>query len=175
MYRYRILLLTLIVLALLPASAAATNAEPCNPPCTAVNGEFTFTRFEFTSETTAVGEGVVTWTQCGASVTGAFVADYFNIEARGNGVTQLNGQHTITLPDGVVQTFDEILLQEVRNSSLATETDPTVLRANSRLYIIDGAGAYANASGMLQTYGAFNATSLEGSIGFRGRICIPQQ
>lgn len=40
---------------------------------------------------------------------------------------------------------------------------------------MDGAGAYANASGMVQTYGAFNATSLEGGIGFRGRICIPQQ
>lgn len=175
MYRYRILLLTLIVLALLPAPAAATNAEPCKPPCMAVSGEFTFTRFEFTSETTAVGEGAVTWTQCGTSVTGAFVADYFNIESRGNGVTQLNGQHTITLPDGVVQTFDEILLQEVRNSPLATETDPTVMRANSRLYIMDGDGAYESASGMLQTYGAFNVTSLEGGIGFRGRICIPEQ
>ena len=174
MCRYRFVVLALLVLMLLPNPAAATNAEPCKPPCMAVTGEFAFTRFEFTSETTAVGEGTVTWTQCETSVSGTFVADYFNIAPRGNGVTQLNGQHTITLPDGVVQTFDEILLQEVRNSPLATETDPTVMRANSRLYIKDGAGAYEGASGMLQTYGAFNVTSLEGGIGFRGRMCIPQ-
>lgn len=175
MFRYRVVVLALLVLLLTPIPAAATNAEPCKPPCMAVTGEFTFTRFEFTGETTAVGEGAVTWTQCGESVTGTFAADYFNIVARGNGVTQLNGRHTLTLPDGVVQTFDEILLQEVRNSPLATDEHPTVLRANSRLYLMDGAGAYADASGMLQTYGAFNVTSLEGGIGFKGRICLPQQ
>lgn len=175
MCRYRFLVLALLVLMLLPIPAAATNAEPCKPPCMPVTGEFAFTRFEFTGETTAIGEGKVTWTRCGTSVTGTFVADYFNIEARGNGVTQLNGQHTITLPDGVVQTFDEIILREVRNSPLATDTDPTVLRANSRLYIMDGAGAYADAAGMLQTNGAFNVTSLEGSIGFKGQMCVPQK
>lgn len=135
MCRYRFLVLALLMLMLLPIPAAATNAEPCKPPCMAVNGEFTFTRFEFTSETTAVGEGTVAWTQCGASVTGTFVADYFNIEARGNGVTQLNGQHTITLPDGVVQTFDEILLadfvqavQERRQPAVTVHDGRLVLR-----------------------------------------------
>ena len=96
-----------------------------------------------------------------------FSAQYFNIEQKGNGVTQLNGQHTQTFLDGsTLVTHDEILLQ-------SDNQDPAWVQANSRLYIVSGTGAYAGASGLLHTHGALNAATLEGGIDFEGQVCVP--
>jgi len=78
---------------------------------------------------------------------GSFEANYFNIEAQGNpshanGVIQMNGHHTITFPESsTVMTSDEILLESVK-------TNAGWLRADSRLYLVGGTGAYANATGL---------------------------
>jgi hypothetical protein len=171
MFRRIVLALLLISLVLLPGAVSAAPNNPINPPCTPVVGEFAFSKFEFTGATTAVGEGTVVWTEGGVTSAGTFAADYFNIVQKGNGVTQLNGAHTITLPGGVVLTSDEILLQQDRNSPLATPEDPVVMRANSRLYILGGEGEYEAATGLLHTHGAFNVSTLEGGIGFKGQVC----
>jgi hypothetical protein len=81
-------------------------------------------------------------------------------------VIQLNGQNAITLAGGTLLTFDEILLK-------AEHDNPAVVRANSRLYIVGGTGAYAGATRLLRTHEAFNVVTLEGTIDFKGKICTP--
>jgi hypothetical protein len=152
----------LIGLALAPGFASRAD-QPIEPPCTPIEGTFVFSVFQFTGPTTAIGTGIV---KMGGQAVGTFSADYFNIEQQGNGVTRLNGEHAITLPGGTLFTYDEILLQ-------SDNKNPAVVRANSRLYIVGGAGAYAGATGLLHTHGAFNVSTLEGGIDFKGKVCVP--
>jgi hypothetical protein len=85
---------------------AASAEQPGAPvTCEHVSGAFVFTRFQFTSQTTAVGEGTV---QGGLS--GGFSAEYFDIEQSGNGVIHMRAHHTITRSTGTIRTSDEILL-----------------------------------------------------------------
>ncbi|MCB0104595.1 MAG: hypothetical protein KDE53_01770 [Caldilineaceae bacterium] len=159
-----VLLITLIVL---PGPVSVAPNQPINPPCTELSGAFAFTKFAFTSETTAVGEGTVTWTKGDESGVGTFSADYFNIVQRGQGIIQLNGAHSIALAENdLIQTNDEIHLQ-------ADAKIPTVMHANSRLYIVGGSGDSAGATGLLHTHGAFDTVTLEGSIAFKGQVCTP--
>lgn len=155
--------LLLICLALLPTSVRGVPNNPIDPPCTPFSGAFAFTLFQFTGPTIAEGKGTVL--REGEQI-GSFSANYFNIEQRGQGIIQLNGKHTITLAGGTLVTHDEIHLQ-------ATAENPAVMRANSRLYIVRGTGIYDGATGLLHTHGAFNVNTLEGSIDFSGKVCVP--
>ena len=170
MKQLRIFLASLLVcLTLAPSVVSAAPSKPINPPCSELSVTFAFTMFQFTSPTTAIGEGNV---YHNSQPIASFRAQYFNIDQQGKGVTQLNGAHAITfLNGGKINTYDEILLQVDRNSPLATESAPLVMRANSRLYIVGGEGIYEKASGLLHTHGAFNVTTLEGGIDFSGQVC----
>lgn len=158
-----VLSILLLCVALLPGVANAAPSQPINPPCTEMNGTFAFTQFYFTSATTAVGVGKVF---SNGQEIGTFNANYTNIDQKGQGVTQLNGAHTLTLANGTLTTSDEIHLQAAPNGS-------TVLRANSRLYIVAGTGEYVEATGLLHTHGAFDFVTLEGRIAFDGQLCVP--
>lgn len=143
----------------LPAVASAPRLAR-QPACKHVSGAFVFTRFQFTSQTTAVGDGTVQ-----GDLAGAFHAEYFDIEQRGNGVIQMRAHHTITTSTGTIGTSDEILL--------LPDEDPAVARPNSRLHLIGGTGAYADATGLLHTHGRVNLATLAGSIEYKGRVCVP--
>ncbi len=146
-------------------------AQPVTPPCDSLARTFVFTIFQFTSATTAIGQGIV---YDGDEPVGTFDAKYSNIEtegntAQGNGVIQMNGQHTLTFGDGsTLVTHDEILLQPENQN-------PGWMRANSRLYVVDGSGAYAGATGLLHTHGEVNVFTdpPQGSIDFAGQVCVP--
>jgi hypothetical protein len=126
-----------------------------------VSGTFLFTEFGFTGPTTAAAETIVV-----GDLAGTASAQYYNIVQKGKGVFHLNGTHTIVTAEGTLTTFDEIRLQ-------FDQKNPTVARANSRLYIVDGTGAFEGASGVLHTHGELDAVTLEGGIDFKGRIYLP--
>jgi hypothetical protein len=127
--------------------------------CEHVSGEFVFTSLVFTSETTAVGVG----TQTG-DFPGTFHADYSNIRQGPGGPIKMDATHAITTSEeDTLVTSDEILL--------LPQDEPGVVRANSRLYIVGGTGTFAGATGLLHTSGTVNMDTLEGAIGFKGRIC----
>jgi hypothetical protein len=163
--------LVLSGLAVAPRLVNAAPNQPVNPPCEPLAGTFVFTLFQFTSATTAIGQGIVYDEN---EPVGTFDAQYFNIEiegntGHGNGVIQMNGQHTITFANGsTLTTHDEILLEPVK-------TNPGWLRANSRLYLVGGTGAYAGATGLLHTHGEANVFTIppQGSIDFDGQVCVP--
>lgn len=135
---------------LTPGFTGAAPTSKIVPPCTQLSATFAFTLFEFTGPTTAIGIGTVS---SNGQVIGSFSANYFNIDQKGQGIIQLNGQHAITLADGTILTFDDIHLQ-------AEPDNPLVMRANSRLHIVGGVGAYAGATGVFHTHGAFNIVTL---------------
>jgi hypothetical protein len=154
----------LIGLAVAMDLATAAPNQPVNPPCTPLSGTFVFTLFQFDSATTAHAEGEV-WVE--GEVVAHFSALYFNIDQKGEGVTQLNGQHTQTFLDGsTLVTHDEIRLQ-------SDNQDPAWMQANSRLYIVEGTGEFAGATGLLHTHGELNVFTLEGGIDFKGQVCVP--
>jgi hypothetical protein len=163
MNRRIFLALLLMGFTLTPGFVAAAPTSKIVPPCTQLSATFAFTLFQFTSQTTAIGVGTVS---SNGQIIGSFSANYFNIEQKGNGIIQLNGQHAITLDGGTLLTFDDIHLQPDHDN-------PAVLQANSRLHIVDGTGAYAGATGVLHTHGAFNVVTLEGAIDFKGKVCVP--
>ena len=140
-------------------------AQPVNPPCDSLARTFVFTIFQFTSATTAIGQGIV---YDGDQAVGTFDARYSNIEtegntAQGNGVIQMNGQHTLTFGDGsTLVTHDEILLQPENQN-------PGWMRANSRLYVVDGSGAYAGATGLF----TLTERSTSSRIRLRGALILP--
>ena len=154
-----------------PRLSNAAADQPVNPPCQPLAGTFVFTLFQFTSTTTAIGQGIV---YNGADPIGTFDAKYFNIDtqgntANGNGVIQMNGHHTITFTDGsTLMTSDEILLEPVK-------TNPGWLRANSRLHLVAGTGAFGGATGLLHTHGKANVFTVppQGSIDFDGQVWVP--
>ena len=154
---------TTLRLALVLAIVAASAPAHAQGNCTAVAGAFHFTRFEFTSATTAYAKGIVD-----GDLAGAFVANYFDISQSGEGVLQLNGSHTITTAGGTLRTLDRIHLQP--------DTETGWFRPNSQLRIVEGGAPYAEATtGLLHTHGRVNPGTLEGSIEWKGRICAPSQ
>jgi hypothetical protein len=140
----------------------ATSTEQLAPQtaCAHVSGAFVFTRFQFTSQTTAVGEGAVQ-----GDLSGGFSAQYFDIEQRGNGVIHMRAHHTITRSTGTITTSDEILL--------LPDQDPAVALPNSRLDVIGGTDAYDGATGLLHTHGQLNLVTLAGSLQYKGQVCVP--
>lgn len=163
MIRRIILAVFLMGFSLTPGFVTAAPVSKITPPCSQLSATFAFTLFQFTGPTTAIGQGTVS---SNGQVIGSFSANYFNIDQKGQGIIQLNGQHAITLADGTILTFDDIHLQ-------SDQENPAVLQANSRLHIVGGTGAYAGATGVLHTHGAFNVVTLEGAIDFAGKVCVP--
>jgi hypothetical protein len=157
--------------AVAPRLSNAALSQPVNPPCQPLAATFVFTLFQFTSATTAIGQGIV---YDGDKPIGTFAANYFNIKTEGNtsqpnGVIQMNGHHTITFADGsILLTSDDILLEPLK-------TKPGWMRANSRLYFVGGTGAYTGATGLVHTHGEVNVFTVppQGSIDFNGQVCVP--
>jgi hypothetical protein len=143
-----------------PAFAASAAPRAGQGVCQHVTGAFVFSRFQFTSQTTAVGEGTVA-----GELSGTFSAQYFDIQQRGSGVIEMHAHHTITRSSGTIRTSDVILL--------LPDQDPAVALPNSRLDIVGGTGAYDGAIGLLHTHGQVNLATLAGSIEFKGQICVP--
>ena len=149
-------------LALLLAMLGTSGPAHAQGNCRIVDGAFRFTIFQFTSATTAYAEGSVD-----GDLAGSFVAHYFDISQRGDGVLQLNGSHTITTGGGTLTTLDRIHLQP--------DTEAGWFRPNSQLRIVEGSSPYAvSTTGLLHTHGRVNPGTLEGSIDWKGRICAPQ-
>jgi hypothetical protein len=144
-------------LLLVCGSVTVAGAEPT---CTTVTGAFAFTSFTFTGPTTATAEATIS-----GDLTGTVTANYFNIEQSGEGATHGQAVHMITTASGTLVTMDEVML--------LPPTEPGVSRPHSRLYIVGGTGAYEGATGLLKTQGDVDLSSLEGSIAFKGRICVP--
>lgn len=142
-----------------PDLAASTARLAATADCQPVSGRFVFTRFDFTSPTTAVGQGTVQ-----GDLSGGFSAEYFDIHQLGSGVTQMRAHHTITRSTGTITTSDEILL--------LPDQDPPLARPNSRLEVTGGTNAYAGATGLLHTLGQVNLATLAGSIEYRGEVCV---
>src|SRR5438876_9144359 len=117
--------------------AASAEQLPAPTTCEHVSGAFVFSRFQFTSQTTAVGEGTMQ-----GDLSGAFSAQYFDIEQRGNGVIAMRAHHTITRSTGTIRTSDEILLPR--------DQDPPVALPNSPLDVIGGTDACHGATAPLQ-------------------------
>jgi hypothetical protein len=146
-------------------SASAAPSQPVTPPCSPFGGRFVITQFQFDSATTAHAEADV-WSN--GEVIAHASAHYFNIDQKGNGVTQMNASHTLTFGDGsTIVTLDEIRLH-------SENQDPLWARINSRLYVVSGTGVYAGATGLLITHGEANLVTLEGGIDFDGQICAPE-
>src|SRR5438876_10978556 len=102
-----------------PDLAASASHIAARMTCEHVDGAFVITKFQFTSQTTAVGEGTLQ-----GDLAGGFSAEYFDIEQRGNGAIHMRAHHTITRSTGTIRTSDEILL--------LPDQDPAVGRPNSR-------------------------------------------
>src|SRR5256886_13888313 len=69
--------------------AASAQQLAAQTACGHVSGALVFTRFQFTSQTTAIGEGKVE-----GELSGGFSAQYYDIEQRGNGVIHMRAHHT---------------------------------------------------------------------------------
>lgn len=128
--------------------------------CSRVSGMFLFSSFTFTGPTTATAEATVT-----GDLAGTAHADYFNIEQAGDGAVHMDAVHIITTTGGTLVTSDRILL--------LPDNEPGWGRPNSQLRIVAGTGDYEDASGLLHTHGRVNLGTLEGSIDFKGRVCLP--
>jgi hypothetical protein len=149
-------------LALAPVTASAqprTAVTHADVHCEHVTGEFVFSSLEFTSPTTAVGAGTAT-----GAFPGTFRADYSNIQQPPGGPIKMDATHAIATPDGTLVTTDEILL--------IPQAEPGVVQANSRLHIVGGTETFEGATGLLHTSGTVNLGTLEGAIGFKGKICL---
>ena len=46
--------------------------------------------------------------------------------------------------------------------------NPGVFQANARIYVVEGTGAYNQATGLLHSHGELNVVTLEGGIDFKG-------
>jgi hypothetical protein len=156
------LTLALVLVAVVAASSLPASAQPGRHEtrCTRVAGEFAFTMFRFTSETTAVGVGVVR-----GDLAGTFHAHYWDIVQRANGVIETRGSHVLTTSRGTVVTLDAIRLLP------DTQPNSGFVLPDSRLHILGGTRSYKNTGGLLRTNGRVNLTTLEGSIGYEGKIC----
>src|SRR5438552_17595954 len=106
-------------------SDLAASAEQLAAPtaCEHVSGAFVFTRFQFTSQSTAVGEGTMQ-----GDLSGGFSAEYFDMEQRGNGVIATRAHHAITRRSGTSRTPDATLHLSYQ--------DPGVAPAKLRLVVL---------------------------------------
>jgi hypothetical protein len=136
----------------------AANPAAANGDCEHVTGKFAFTALTITPPT-AVGDGNVT-----GDFPGTFHADYFNIQQGPGGLLKADATHAITTDGGTLVTSDEIIL--------IPQGEAGVHRANSRLHIVGRTGRFAGATGLLHTSGTVNLGTLEGAIGFKGKICF---
>jgi hypothetical protein len=154
---------TTATIALVVAAVAASSLPAAAKPgghqgtCTKVAGEFAFTKFQFTSDTTAFGVGIVR-----GDLAGTFHAQYWDITPGANGVIDTQGSHVLTTPRGTVVTLDEIRLLPDTNG---------FVRPDSRLHVVGGTKAYKHTTGVLRTSGRVNLTTLEGAIAFEGEMC----
>lgn len=150
-----------LTLAILTSVGLVGVAKPAGARgnCEHVAGEFVFSSLLFTSATTAVGEGTAT-----GDFPGTFHAEYFDIRQGAGGPIKANATHAITTAEGTLVTSDEI--------RLLPQADPGVVEANSRLHIVGETGKYEGATGLLHTHGEVNLVTLEGAIGFKGKICL---
>jgi hypothetical protein len=139
--------------------AGAANPAAASDNCEHVTGEFVFSSLEFTSPTTAVGEGTAT-----GDFPGTFDADYFNIRQGTGGPIKADASHAITTLEGILITSDKI--------RLIPQAEPGVVRANSQLRIVGETGKFAGTTGLLHTFGNVNLDTLEGAIGYKGKICF---
>jgi hypothetical protein len=146
--------------ALLVVCGSSVTVAGAAPQCTPVTGAFAFTAFTFTGPTTATAEATIS-----GDLAGTVTAEYFDLHQSGEGATHGHAVHMITTATGTLVTMDEIML--------LPPTDPDVSRPHSRLYIAGGTGAYQGATGLLKTQGEVDLSSLEGSIPFKGRVCLP--
>jgi len=157
------MLLGLAALAFAPAVSALPGGQAAHN-CIDLSGTFAFTIFQFTSQTTAYGEGNV---YVNGVVAGTFTANYSNIQQQGQGVTQMNGKHIIVMDGiGTLHTCDEIRLQ-------SDEKTPSVVRANSRLYVVTDQDSCEGVVGLLHTHGEVDLADLSGGIDFKGQVCLP--
>jgi hypothetical protein len=46
------------------------------------------------------------------------------------------------------------------------------VRPHSRLFIVEGTGKYEEATGLLRAHGRVNLGTLEGSLAFKGKVCL---
>jgi hypothetical protein len=152
-----------VAVAALAAASHPAEAKPSRHDgrCTTVAGEFAFTKFQFTSDTTAVGAGVVR-----GDLAGTFHAQYWDITPGADGVITTQGSHVLTTPLGTLVTLDDIRLLPDTNG---------FVRPDSRLYVVGGTKAYKHATGLLRTSGRVNLTTLEGAIAFEGTVCAADQ
>ncbi len=132
--------------------------------CTHVSGSFIFSSFQFTSATTAQGEGWLT-----GDLAGTFIADYTFLDPPGSnngGVMRLAAAHTISTAGGTITSLGDILLR--------TGADG-ITRPHSQLTINGGTGRFAQATGLLHGNGAVNlfAQPPTGDIDFEGHLCAP--
>jgi hypothetical protein len=154
---------TTAAIALVVAAVAASSLPAAarsgwhDGGCTRVAGEFAFTKFQFTSDTTAFGVGVVR-----GDLAGTFHAQYWDITPGANGVIDAQGSHVLTTPRGTVVTLDEIRLLPDTNG---------FVRPDSRLHVVGVTKAFKDTTGLLRTSGRVNLTTLEGAITFEGEIC----
>jgi hypothetical protein len=131
-----------------------------NVLCRHVSGSFVFTSFQFTSATSAVGAGNVF-----GDIAGTFSAEYLDLHENGDGSSVMNARHTISTAAGSITTADVIILRPDQN--------PSIVRPNSRVEVTGGTGAYEGATGQLHTHGEVNLATLDGSIDFKGEVCLP--
>ena len=131
-----------------------------NVLCRHVSGSFVFTSFQFTSATSAVGAGNVF-----GDIAGTFSAEYLDLHENGAGSSVMNARHTISTAAGSITTADVIILRPDQN--------PSIVRPNSRVEVTGGTGAYEGATGQLHTHWEVNLATLDGSIDFKGEVCLP--
>lgn len=135
------------------------DAERASSGYQRVSGTATFTSFQFTSPTTAVSGGNVT-----GDISGTFTVQYYDLTTNDDGSRILRSNHTLALGTGTILTQDYIVLLPV--------SDPSVFRPVAHMLITGGTGAYAGASGEFIVYGEYNQATLEGSLQFKGDICV---
>jgi hypothetical protein len=148
-----------VAVAALAAASLPAAAKPSRQDgrCKSVAGEFAFTKFQFTSDTTAFGVATVR-----GDLAGTAHAQYWDITAGATGVIETQGSHVLTTPLGTLVTLDDIRLLPDTNG---------FVRPDSRLYVVGGTKAYTHATGLLRTSGRVNLTTLEGAIAFEGTVC----
>ena len=141
-------------------------AGPVNPPCDEISGTFIATSFVFlNSDLSEAAAQAEIWMD--GELVGYAEAHYL-LAPKGNGVIQATFSHNWIFLDGsTIRTQDEGLL-------ILDGKNPGWGRANSRLHIVEGTGVFAGATGLVHTHGELNIFTLEGSIDFKGQICVPE-
>ncbi len=96
---------------------------------------------------------------------GTFHADYFNIQQGPGGPIKMDATHAITTDRGHTRHLRRDPPHPPRLSQASLE--PTRGSTSS-----ESTGKFAGATGLLHTSGTVNLGTLEGAIGFKGKICF---